>query len=231
MQRQDQRHKNGRGDNAVDDTHELKTRTALVDASRHLHDTGLVTGTSGNLSVRIGDHVLVTPSGVSYQTLEPADIARVTLDGDILDPGASSPSSETPLHLGIYRTTDAQAIVHTHAPWATALGLVRDELPSVHYAILQLGGPIRVAPYATFGSQELADNVRRAMLDRKAALMRNHGAVTSGATLAEAVRNAESVEWLARLYLQAAQLAEPATLTTEQLEDVWRRATASGYQP
>ncbi|MCC5036483.1 class II aldolase/adducin family protein [Streptomyces sp. WAC 00631] len=215
----------------MDDTNELKTRQALVDASRHLHDTGLVTGTSGNLSVRVGDQVLVTPSGVSYQTLEPGDIARVTLDGEVLDAGATSPSSETPLHLGIYRTTDAQAIVHTHAPWATAVGLVRDELPSVHYSILLLGGPIRVAPYATFGSQELADNVRLAMLDRRAALMRNHGAVASGATLAEAVHNAESVEWLARLYLRAAQLGEPATLTSEQLEDVWRRATASGYRP
>lgn len=206
-------------------------RQALVDASRRLHDLGLVTGTSGNLSVRIGDRVLVTPSGVSYRTLEPTGIAVVTLDGDVLDAGASAPSSETPLHLGIYRTTSAQAIVHTHAPWATALGLVRDELPSVHYAILALGGPVRVAPYATFGSQELADNVREAMTDRKAALMGNHGAVTSGGDLAEAVRNAETIEWLSRLYMQAAQLGEPVTLTTGQLDDVLHRAGLSGYRP
>ncbi|WP_447646626.1 class II aldolase/adducin family protein [Nocardioides zeae] len=212
----------------------LAHRDALVRASRHLHATGLVTGTSGNLSVRVGEVVLVTPSGVDYDALEPAGIAAVRLDGELLDRGAGSPSSETPLHLGIYRTSDARAIVHTHAPWATALGLVRDDLPSVHYAILGLGGPLRVAPYATFGSQELADHVRAAMVDRKAALMRNHGAVASGGTLGEAVRNAEQVEWLARLWLQAAQAApgrEPATLTDEQLQDVWRQVAAAGYRP
>lgn len=109
--------------------------------------------------------------------------------------------------------------------------MVRDELPSVHYAILALGGPVRVAPYATFGSQELADNVREAMTDRKAALMGNHGAVTSGGDLAEAVRNAETIEWLSRLYMQAAQLGEPVTLTTRQLDDVLHRAGLSGYRP
>jgi L-fuculose-phosphate aldolase len=209
-------------------------RAALVEASRHLCATGLVTGTSGNLSVRVGDTVLVTPSGVDYGLLEPDGVAAVALDGTVLDPGASAPSSETLLHLGVYRTSDARAVVHTHSPWASAVGLVRDELPAVHYAILGLGGPVRVAAYATFGTPELAEHVREAMLDRRAALMRNHGAVASGSSLAEAVHHAEQLEWLSRLYLQALQASpgrEPATLSAEQLEDVWRRAATTGYQP
>jgi L-fuculose-phosphate aldolase len=211
---------------------ETALREELVVTSRRMHATGLVTGTSGNLSVRLGNRVLVTPSSVAYDSLEADGLAVVDIDGTVLEAGDSAPSSETPLHLGIYRShEDAGAVVHTHAPYATAVGLVREELPSVHYAIRWLGGPVRVAEYATFGSQELADNVDRAMRDRRGALMRNHGAVTCGGTLAEAARNAESLEWLCSLYLMALPHGTPATLTADQLEDVRLRADATGYRP
>ena len=115
---------------------ELEVRRQVVDVSRRLLRSGLVTGTSGNVSARLGDQVLITPSGVDYEQLLPEQVATLDLsDGSVLD-APLPPSSEAPLHLAIYRCSeDAGAVVHTHAPWATALGLVRDTLPSVHYAI------------------------------------------------------------------------------------------------
>jgi L-fuculose-phosphate aldolase len=174
--------------------------------------------------------VLITPSGVDYDALIPDQLATVSMAGDILD-RTVAPSSEVPLHLAIYRHTSATAVVHTHSPYATAVGLVVDELPSVHYAIRALGGPVRVAPYATFGSSALARHVSEALADRRGALMRNHGAVTIGESLDEARTNAEKLEWLATLYFRAAQLGVPLTLNREQLDDVDRRARRTGYRP
>lgn len=209
---------------------ESEVRAAIATAARHLSRTGLVTGTSGNVSVRLGDRVLITPSGVDYAELGPEGISMVTLDGTILDAGASAPSSEAPLHLGMYTAGDDTAVVHTHSEWATAVGLVRDSLPSVHYAIRALGGPLRVAPYATFGSRRLAKYVRQAIDGRRGALMRNHGAVATGASLAQAVRNAETLKWLCKLYLRASLMGEPAVLTDEELDDVRRSAETTGYR-
>lgn len=207
-----------------------QARQDIIAAARQLHDSGLVTGTSGNISCRSGDVVLITPSGMAYADLTPPDLPMVDVDGRVLSTGTPPPSSEVPLHLGIYRSTDAKAVVHTHSPWATALGLVRDELPSVHYAIRALGGPVRVAGYATFGSAELADEVATAMEGRQAALMRNHGAVAIGQSIGQAMEHAEKLEWLCALYCRAARLGEPVTLTTDQLDDVAHRAETVGYR-
>jgi L-fuculose-phosphate aldolase len=212
-------------------TSELEVRRQVVDVSRRMLRSGLVTGTSGNVSARVGDQVLITPSGVDYEQMLPDQLATLDLrDGAVLD-APLPPSSEAPLHLAVYRgSQDARAVVHTHAPWATALGLVRDTLPSVHYAIRALGGPVRVAPYATFGSPELAEHVSTALRDRRAALMRNHGAVAYGTDLEEATQNAEKLEWLCQLYCRAAALGEPAELTMAELEDVARSAQQTGYR-
>lgn len=134
-------------------------RRLLVETMQSLSSSGLVTGTSGNVSLRRGDTILITPSGVDYDVLEPGMLAAVSMSGQLLDESLP-PSSETPLHLAIYRDTSATSVVHTHSPYATAVGLVVDELPSVHYAIRALGGPVKVAPYATFGSAELAEPVQ-----------------------------------------------------------------------
>ena len=182
---------------------DARSRRDVVDAVHALARQRLVTGTSGNVSARLADGtVLITPSGRDYARMRPRDLAIVRLDGAVVS-APFPPSSEVPLHLAIYQETDALAVVHTHQMHATAVGLVTDELPSVHYAIRALGGPVRVAPYATFGSRELAANVLAAMRDRRAAIMRNHGAVTTGATVAEALSNAEKLEWLAELYLRS----------------------------
>ncbi|GGO70629.1 class II aldolase/adducin family protein [Nocardioides deserti] len=205
-------------------------RREIVEVCRRMLHSGLVTGTSGNVSVRIADRVLITPSGLDYDDMAPDDLAVLDLhDGSVVE-ATSPPSSEAPLHLAVYRSGEATAVVHTHSPWATALGLVRDTLPRVHYAIRALGGPVRVAPYATFGSAELAEHVARALQDRRGALMRNHGAVTIGTTLAEAAANAEKLEWLCQLYCRAARLGEPAELTEAQLDDVTRSAETTGYR-
>lgn len=211
------------------DTEEL--RTGLIGCALEMLASGLITGTAGNVSVRAGDHIIITPSGTPYDSLRPADLAVVHLDGTIVDaPGGRQPSSESPLHLAIYRGTPAGAVVHTHSPFANAVGLVRDELPRVHYAIRALGGRVRVAPYATFGTQELADNVLTAIEGRTGAILRNHGTVVYGSTLAEAKDRAEKLEWVSALYWRAAQLGEPAELSDDDLELVKAQATNLGYR-
>lgn len=212
----------------IDSTLEL--RRQLIRSALELLESGLITGTAGNLSVRVGDHVIITPSGAAYDKLEPEDLATVDIEGQILNVrGSNRPSSETPLHLAVYRATDAQAVVHTHSPFANAVGLVRDELPRVHYAIRALGGRVRVAPYATFGTQELADNVIAAIEGRTGCILRNHGTVVYGSGLPEALDRAAKLEWVSALYCRAAVLGEPAELTDDDLELVKNQATNLGY--
>ena len=216
-------------DISIDST--LEVRRQLIRSALELLESGLITGTAGNLSVRVGDHVIITPSGAAYDQLEPEDLATVDSDGTIVNVrGTNRPSSETPLHLAVYRGTDARAVVHTHSPFANAVGLVRDELPRVHYAIRALGGRVRVAPYATFGTQELADNVISAIAGRTGCILRNHGTVVYGADLPEALDRAAKLEWVSALYWRAAQLGEPAELTDDDLELVKSQATNLGYR-
>ncbi len=152
--------------------------SAVADAARRLAAEGLLIGTAGNVSLRVPgtDDVAVTGSGVVLADCAPADICVVDAAGAV-KLGSVRPSSELGLHLGVYADRDVAAVVHTHAPWSTAVACVLDELPVLHYQQLLLGGAIRVAPYATFGSAELASGVRHALVDRQAALMAGHGVV------------------------------------------------------
>jgi L-fuculose-phosphate aldolase len=204
-------------------------RVALVETSRRMVRDGLCIGTSGNLSVRAGDDIYVTPSGVQVDDLVPADICVVDPAGAV----RSAPrrvTSELPLHLAVYAASDvAGAVVHTHSPYATALSTVTVELPAIHYTINALGGPVRVAPYATFGTPELAGHVRRAIDGRFAAILANHGTVAYAESLAEAYRRAELLEWLATLYWRACQIRAPAILTEAQLGAVREQARRTGY--
>ncbi len=203
-------------------------REAVAAAGRELAAAGLVIGTSGNLSLRTEDRVAVTPTGAVLAELEAADVAVVGLDGDHVA-GELAPTSELGLHLGIYGRYGSRAVVHTHAPMATALGLVLDELPCVHYEMLGLGGAVRVAPYATFGSAELADAVLDALAGRTAALMANHGAVAHGPDLAAAVRAMQLLEWACALYWRAATIGTPRTLDADQLDAVVETIDALDY--
>jgi L-fuculose-phosphate aldolase len=200
----------------------------LHEAGRALASAGLVIGTSGNLSVRAGDRVVLTPRGAALGELTAgADVAAADLSGTVL---AGAPTSELELHLAIYRRYDAGAVVHTHGPRATALACVLDELPVVHYQLLALGGAIRVAPFAAFGTAELATTVADALDGRRAALMANHGAVTYGTTLAEAVERALVLEWACGVYLDAARLGPPRILDEQQLAAVRESARRHGYR-
>ncbi|MFD7133150.1 class II aldolase/adducin family protein [Streptomyces sp. NPDC059894] len=203
----------------------------LVATARRTAADGLVVGASGNVSVRVGDTVLVTPSGVPYDRLAPDDITGVRLDGrQVL--GTLVPTSELPMHLAVHRTTDARAVVHTHAVHATAVSTLVTELPSVHYMVCALGGSVRVAPYATYGTQELADNMLRALDGRTGCLLQNHGTLTYGATLDQAYDRTAQLEWMCRLWLTASSVPglTPTLLTPEQLAAVAERLGGYGQR-
>lgn len=195
-------------------------RLQVAETALALLRTGLVVNTSGNVSIRVDDKIVITPSGRSYDELEAEDILVLDLDGAPLD-GDLLPSSETPLHLSIY-DSDAgiNAIVHTHSIYATAVSTLVEELPAIHYQIADLGGPVPVAPYQTFGTPELAASVTAAIHGRSAALMQNHGAVTVAETVEQALARSVTLEWLARLYIIAAQSGSPSLLDTEELARV-----------
>lgn len=203
-------------------------REAVAAAARRLAADGLVLGTAGNVSVRTGDAVAVTPTGAELGQLDAADVALVDLDGRQLD-GPLAPTSELGLHLGIHAERGDGAVVHTHAPMATALACVLDELPVVHYQALALGGPVRVAPYATFGTPELAEHVRRALDGRAAALMANHGTVAVAGDADAAVELTRLLEWECQLYWRAAAIGTPRTLDADQQQAVFEQAAALRY--
>ena len=200
-------------------------RALIVHHAGLLRPDGLVVGTAGNLSVRSGDLVAITPTSVDYDKLDPGLICVVGLDGEIVE-AEREPSSELPMHLAVYRATDAAAIVHTHAPYATALATVVDELPAIHYMIAELGGPVRVAPYATFGTGELASSAMDALRGRSAVILGSHGTLTFGDSLEHAYSRSVLLEWLATLYYRAALLGEPRLIPTEEIERVADRLRA-----
>jgi L-fuculose-phosphate aldolase len=203
-------------------------REAVAAAARRLADAGLVLGTAGNVSARAGDRVAITPTGATLAELEPDRVSVVALDGQLVW-GELEPTSEIELHLGVYRRYEAGAVVHAHAPVATALSCVIDELPCVHYGLLALGGAIRVAPYATFGTTELADSVLDALEGRTAALMANHGAIVHAPTVDAAVEGSLLLEWACEVYWRAQAIGTPATLDTDAQQAVIRAAVERGY--
>jgi L-fuculose-phosphate aldolase len=201
---------------------------AVAAAARRLAAEGLVLGTAGNVSARAGELVAVTPTGAVLAELEPHQIVVINLDGDTVH-GDYAPTSEIELHLGAYRRHRAGAVVHAHSPIGTALACVLDELPLIHYQMLALGGPIRVAPYATFGTPELAGLTLDALEDRAAALMANHGMIAIGADLDAAVGNALLLEWACELYWRAAAVGRPRTLDAGQARDFIDAISVRGY--
>ncbi|WP_311931732.1 class II aldolase/adducin family protein [Microbispora sp. H11081] len=200
-------------------------RRELCEYGRRAAALGLVIGTSGNLSARAADLVVVTPSGVALDQLRPEDCPVLDLEGRVVD-GERKPSSETPMHLALYQATGARAVVHTHSVFATVVASTMTELPPVHYNALLLGGAVRVAAYATYGTPELADNVIAAIRDRQAALMASHGAVTIGGGLEQAFEATRLLEWLCEVYVRALGVGRPSVLTEDQLTAVIERALA-----
>jgi L-fuculose-phosphate aldolase len=203
-------------------------RQQLASACSRLAAEGLVVGTAGNVSVRVDDHVVVTPTGGVFGEMTAEQMPVVGLDGQPVD-GKLAPTSELALHLALYERMGAGAVVHTHAPFATALSCVVDEVPAVHYSMLMFGGSLRVARYATFGTEELAEHVQRALEGRTSCLMQNHGTVGYGHDLDYAVESALLVEWACRLYWTARSIGTPSALTDEQLQEVAEQVVRLGY--
>lgn len=205
-------------------------RTAIAGYGKLLLRDRLAVGAAGNISARAGDKVVMTPSGLPYDRLTGTDICVLDAGGNVLE-GGGPRSSEWPMHRMIYELTGARAVVHTHSPFAVALSTVCDEIPAVHYSILRLGGPtVRVAPYATFGSGELAQATANALDGRYAAVLQNHGTVTHGASLAEAYERAVLLEWLAEVYWRARLAGSPRILSEAELDAVSAAARRHRYQ-
>ncbi len=208
-------------------------RAAIVEACRWLVAAGLVRGTSGNVSVRHGERMLITPSGVPYDTMTPDDIVAVELAGDALRVRARkglAPSSEWRFHFDILRARpEVGAVVHTHSPFATAFAICRRELVAAHYMIAAAGGPtIRVAEYATFGTQELSDAALAALDGRAACLLANHGVIATGPTLEGALWLAQEVEVLAQQTAIALQIGTPVILDDAEIARVVERFKSYG---
>ena len=204
-------------------------REQVAAASRKLAAAGLVIGSGGNVSARHGEFVAVTATGGELEQLTAEEVTIVDLDGNVVE-GDLAPTSEIELHLGAYRRYDTGAVVHTHAPVATALACVlEDELPCVHYQMLMLGGAVPVAPYRTFGTPELAEATLDALEGHMAVLMANHGTLTLGNDLAQAVSNSLLLEWAATVYWRAASIGTPRALTEEERMAVINAAVTRSY--
>jgi L-fuculose-phosphate aldolase len=208
----------------------LELRRQLIDATLAMNASGINSGTSGNLSLRCGQGMLITPSGMEYTELEVTDIVELDPRGET--ESHRKPSSEWRIHHDIYqRREDALAIVHAHPVHCAALACLNRGIPPFHYMVAKAGGrDIRCSPYATFGTQELSDHVLAALQDRKACLMANHGLMALGNTLKDALALAIEVENLARTYLQCLSAGEPVILDDEEMDRVVEKFKTYGGQ-
>ncbi|GLZ51488.1 class II aldolase/adducin family protein [Actinomycetospora sp. NBRC 106378] len=213
----------------IEDDALLAARTAVADHARRLVADRLVAGTAGNVSVRVGDLVAVTASGVAYDTMTAEDVVVVDLAGTPVV-GTLRPTSELPLHLLCYARHGASAVVHTHSAAAVALSLLRDDVPLVHYQTAIFGGAVAVAEYAPYGSEELAANTSAALTDRSAAVLRHHGTVVLGSSLRAAYDGAVHLEWLCDVWLRAAAVGTPRLLSTEQVAEAVERFRGYGQR-
>jgi L-fuculose-phosphate aldolase len=205
-----------------------RERERVAAAARRVAEEGLVLGSAGNVSERAGELVAITPTGAVLERVQPAEIAVVDLDGMRVD-GPLAPTSELSLHLGAYRRYDAGAVVHAHPPVSTALACVLDEVPAVHYQMVALGGPVRVARYATFGTVELAELTLDALQGRFAVLMANHGTLAYGDDLESAVERSRLLEWACTVYWRAAAIGAPRALDETQLDAVRQQLVQLDY--
>jgi L-fuculose-phosphate aldolase len=207
-------------------------REQVSQVARRMIESGLVTGTSGNVSARTpeGD-VLITPSGFDYAQLEPEDIVLVDLDKNLLE-GSLEPSSETPMHTGIYKVRlNAEAVVHTHSRYATTLACLGWEIPPVHYMLTALSqdGRVPLAPYATYGTEEVAGYASEALGEsHNVCLLQNHGTIAVGESAEEAFSRTVILEEIAQIYYQTRVAGEPILLTPQQVEEVASKIVGYG---
>jgi L-fuculose-phosphate aldolase len=213
--------------------HERDLRQGLVTRCRDLEKFGLNQGTAGNLSVRFGDAMLITPSAVPYDLLKPDMIARMPLDRDYgAWMGPLPPSSEWRIHLDILRARpEVGALIHTHSLYATTLSMLRKPIPAAHYMIAAFGGPsIRCTDYAPFGTPELSELALAGLEDRTGVLLGSHGMVVLGATLDEAMWRAGELETIAKMFYLASSIGKPEILSDDEIARIVERFKNYGYQ-
>jgi L-fuculose-phosphate aldolase len=207
-------------------------RKLIVEYGKRLITSGLTRGTCGNLSIcsRTNGLAAISPSGLDYFEISPEDVPVVDLEGRVVD-GMRKPSSELPFHLVFYQNRDdICAVVHTHSVHATALACLGLELPAVHYLIGFAGSSVRCAPYATFGTDDLARHALDFMEGRRAVLLANHGVIAGGATMQEAFQIAESVEFCAEIYCRCRIMGQPLILSTEEMAVIIDKFRTYGKQ-
>ena len=206
-------------------------RAELIATARRMNTLGINQGKSGNLSHRIPEGFLVTPTGMDYDALKPADIVAMSFDGS--HQGSRLPSSEWRFHRDIMAARpEVNAVLHAHSVFATTLACLGREIPAFHYMVAVAGGDtVRCAPYATFGTEELSRHAVAALEDRKACLLANHGMIAVGASLRDVLRLAVEVETLAAIYWRALQIGKPNLLDRAEMTRVIEKFKTYGQQP
>jgi L-fuculose-phosphate aldolase len=208
---------------------ETRKRQAIIDACRRMNALGINQGTSGNISVRHGDGLLITPTGVPYESMTPDQIVLMGLDGSHAK--TQKPSSEWRFHLDILRSrSEVDAVVHAHPIYCTILAIMGLEIPPIHYMIAVAGGDnIRCAPYATYGTPELSAHALKALEGRQACLLDHHGMIAVGPSLAKTMWLAVEVETLARQYHGCLQIGTPPLLPADEIERVRQKMADYGH--
>jgi L-fuculose-phosphate aldolase len=210
----------------------LEERKAIVEYGKNLITSNLTTGSGGNLSIynRAEGLVAIKPSGVDYFKMKPEDVIVVTPDGQIVE-GDLQPSSEIRFHLALFQhRQDINAVVHTHQVYATTIACMNWELPAIHYLVGFSGNKVPLAKYATFGSQELSENILASIGNYNACLMANHGIVTVGKDIASAFATAEELELVSRLYYQAKCIGEPVILSDQEMLTIGEKFQTYGQR-
>lgn len=198
-------------------------RRKIIEMCLQMNSSGLNQGTSGNISARAGDYMLITPSGVPYEQLVPKDIAKMIIASEDYEwQGPCKPSSEWHFHRAILQSKpELGAVIHTHSMFATILSIGREDIPACHYMIAAFGGnTVKCAKYATFGTAQLSDNVIQAMKDRSACLLANHGMIAAGTDLDSAMWSAIELETLSKQYYFAKRSGNVVVLPKKEMANV-----------
>ncbi|MBT2695288.1 L-fuculose-phosphate aldolase [Bacillus sp. ISL-55] len=210
----------------------LEERMKVVEYGKKIISSGLTKGTGGNISIfnREKQLVAISPSGIDYFETKPEDVVIINLDGEIVD-GEKKPSSELDMHLIFYqRREDLNALVHTHSPYAKTIATLGWDIPPITYLVAFAGPNVRCAPYATFGTKELAEKAFEGMVDRRAVLLANHGMIAGAHNIETAFTVAEEIEFSAQIYYQAKAIGEPTELTEEEMAVLFRKFESYGQR-
>ena len=212
---------------------ENSVRKKIIELCIEMNRSGLNQGTSGNISARYDGNMLITPSGIPYESLKPKDIARMSLSNDAFEwDGPCKPSSEWHFHRSILKDKPSlDAVVHTHSTFATVLSIAREDIPACHYMIAAFGGnSVRCADYETFGTPELSESIRKAMADRCACLLANHGMIAAGHSLENAMWAAVELETLSKQYYYAKMNGNMVVLPDDEMDRVLEKFKGYGQK-